>query len=147
MWKWSDDKVLTACVGVLQVSGGVLYLWQRGQRGGALCQHHQEEADAARGSVWGGGAAGGAGGGQTVYTPSSLRPHLCHSGLPGLGPPAHPAALHLRPAAGGVHRQRWGGLLRVRGLFRFSPSHSTKRAICPRLHHQSTAPLWCGLIS
>lgn len=36
---------------VLQVFGGVLHLWQRGPGGGALCQHHQEEADTPRGSV------------------------------------------------------------------------------------------------
>lgn len=35
---------------VLQVFGGVLYLRQRGPRGGAVCQHYQEEADAPRGS-------------------------------------------------------------------------------------------------
>lgn len=89
-----------------QVSGGVLHLWQRGPRGRALCQHHQEEADASGGSVGGGGAAGGAGGGETVYSQSSLLPHLGHPGLPGLGAPADPAALHLRPAGDGVHRPR-----------------------------------------
>lgn len=89
-----------------QVFGGVLHLWQRGPRGRALCQHHQEEADATGGSVGGGGAAGGAGGGETVYAPSSLLPHLGHPGLPGLGAPADPAALHLRPAGDGVHRPR-----------------------------------------
>lgn len=92
---------------VLQVFGGVLYLRQRGPCGGALCQHHQEEADSPRGSVWGGGAAGGAGGGKAVHAPSSLCPHLCHSSLPGICPPAHAATLHLRPAGRGVCWKRW----------------------------------------
>lgn len=93
---------------LFQVSGGLLHLRQRGPRGGALCQHHEKEADAPQGSGRGGGAAGWAGRGETVYAPSGLCPHLCHSGLPGISPPAHAAALHLRPATRGVHRKRWG---------------------------------------
>lgn len=106
-WKKMYLSLLTVSAFGLQVFGGVLHLWQRGPCGGALCQHHQEEADAPRGSVWGGGAAGGAGWGETVHAPSGLRPHLRHSGLPGIRPPADPAALHLRLAAGGVCWKRW----------------------------------------
>lgn len=109
-----------------QVLGGVLHLWQRGPRGGALRQHHQEEADASGGSVGGGGAAGGAGGGQTVYAPSGLLPHLSHPGLPGLGAPADPAALHLRPAGDGVHRPRWASDSRSGVMQHFRNDRSVK---------------------
>lgn len=30
----------------LQMPGGLLHLWEHGEGGGALCQHHPEEADA-----------------------------------------------------------------------------------------------------
>lgn len=47
----APNDLCSLAVVALQVSGGVLYLWQCGPSGGALCQHHQEEADAPWGSV------------------------------------------------------------------------------------------------